>query len=288
MEKQIKKKSIIRHLVQAAFFALTNGYAMGFIKGKIYTGPTKAICFPGLNCYSCPGALMACPIGSLQSVLNGKGFQLSCYVFGFLMAVGTFCGRFVCGWLCPFGLFQDLLHKIPIFAKKKSLPGHRVLKYLKYVVLGLMVIILPLAIKNSAGMGSPWFCEYICPSGTLLAGLPLVSLNRKLGEAIGVLFCVKLGILLLIVYLSIKYYRPFCKYLCPLGALYGFFNPIAFYRFKLNEGECVKCGSCTSACKMGIDVMQNVKSMECIRCGDCRAACPKGCITTTFTKERKS
>ena len=276
------KKGTIRHWFQAAFFALTNGYAQGFIEGKIYKGPTKVFCVPGLNCYSCPGALNACPIGSLQAVLGSQSFNFSCYVFGLLMAFGTLMGRFVCGWLCPFGLVQDLLHKIPLFKKMKNMPGHDYLKKLKYVMLFLFVIILPLTVVNIVGMGKPWFCEYVCPSGTLLGGIPLISMNPELRDAIGGLFIWKLSILILVIVLSIKYYRPFCKYLCPLGALYGFFNPISFYRFRIDEEKCVKCGACSKACQMGIDVCSNPNSMECIRCGACKNACPKQAITSTY------
>ena len=63
-----RPKKGIRLWIQIIFAALTNGYVNGFLQSKIYTGPTKAICVPGLNCYSCPGALGACPIGSLQAV----------------------------------------------------------------------------------------------------------------------------------------------------------------------------------------------------------------------------
>ena len=66
-----KKQSLVRRLSQAAFFALTNGYARGFAEGRIYKGSLKKLCVPGLNCYSCPGALGSCPIGSLQAVLDG-------------------------------------------------------------------------------------------------------------------------------------------------------------------------------------------------------------------------
>ena len=107
----------MRLIVQVGFTALTNGYVLGFIKGKIYKGPTKALCVPGLNCYSCPGALGACPIGSLQAVLGSRNYRFSFYIIGFLIFIGSLIGRFVCGWLCPFGLIQDLLYKIPFFRK---------------------------------------------------------------------------------------------------------------------------------------------------------------------------
>ncbi|MCH4193175.1 MAG: 4Fe-4S binding protein [Butyrivibrio sp.] len=271
----------IRLWFQAAFFALTNGYVTGFTQGKIYTGKAKYLCAPGLNCYSCPGALMSCPIGSLQAVLDGRGFALSCYVFGFLMAFGALFGRFICGWMCPFGLVQDLLYRIPVRHKHKNLPGHRYLKNIKYVILALFVILLPSVIVNAAGVGSPWFCEWICPSGTLLGGIPLVLLNSGLRNAVGFRFAWKTGLLTAILLFAVFYYRPFCKYLCPLGGFYGFFNPIAAYRFHIDQDSCTKCGACQRSCKMDIRVFEQPNSMECIRCGDCMRACPHHAIHST-------
>lgn len=279
-----KKKSRFRHWFQAAFFALTNGYVTGFFKGKIYTGKTKVLCVPGLNCYSCPGALGSCPIGALQAVLGSRGFIVSCYVFGLLMAAGALFGRLICGFMCPFGLVQELLHKIPICSKKKNLPGHKYLKYLKYVMFILFVVILPSAAVNIAGMGKPWFCEYICPSGTLFGGIPLVFMNENLREAVGFLFSWKVFLLLATAVLSIKFYRPFCKYVCPLGAVYGVFNPIAFYRFRVDQDACTQCGACQRVCKMDIRVWKQPNSMECIRCGDCKGVCPMHAITSTWEK----
>ena len=267
---------------QALWFALTNGYARGFMSGRIYQGPLKKFCAPGLNCYSCPGAYLSCPIGSLQAVLDSGQYRASLYVFGFMAAFGVLLGRFVCGWLCPFGLVQDLLHKIPVFRKRKNLPGHRVLRYGKYAVLLFLVILLPLTVTNAFDMGEPWFCKYFCPSGTLLAGLPLLAANENLRSAIGFLFGWKFLILVSLLLLSVKFYRPFCKYLCPLGAFYGFFNRIALYRFEVDAEKCVRCGKCREVCGMDIKTWETPNSMECIRCGDCKQACPTGAITSGF------
>ena len=148
-----RRQSLTRRLFQAAFFALTNGYVRGFAEGKIYKGSLKRLCVPGLNCYSCPGALGSCPIGALQAVLDGGKFRFSAYVLGLLMAFGTLFGRLVCGWMCPFGLVQELLHRLPFPKKRKNLPGHRVLVYLKYLVLVLFVIALPLGVRDRFGLG---------------------------------------------------------------------------------------------------------------------------------------
>lgn len=278
----------IRIITQIAFTALTNGYINGFLQGTIYGGESKNLCVPGLNCYSCPGALGACPMGSLQAVLSSRDYKFSFYVVGFLMAFGAFFGRFVCGWLCPFGLIQDLLYKIPFPLKVKKVYGDKYLKYLKYIVLIVFVIILPITIVNVAGGGNPWFCKWICPSGTLLGGVPLILENESLKESIGFLFSWKLSILILILLVSIMIYRPFCRYLCPLGAIYSFFNPISIYRFKIDKDKCTNCTVCQSKCKLDIPIYEDVNSLECIRCGDCIKVCPKNAITVTFSKNIKN
>lgn len=276
----IKKR--LRLWVQIGFTAVTNGYAAGFAGGRIFTGTTKSLCVPGLNCYSCPGALGACPIGSLQAVLGSRKYQFSFYIVGFLMVVGAVFGRFVCGWLCPFGLVQDFLYKIPFFRKRKLLPGDRYLKYLKYLLLVGFVILLPLFAVDFVGQGSPWFCKWVCPSGTLTAGIPLVLANKPLQAAVGWLYAWKVLLLVLLLLLSVWVYRPFCRYLCPLGAIYGLFNPIAFYKIKIDTEKCTSCGACQKACPFHIPTWQTPNSPDCIRCGDCVKACPHQAVSSGF------
>ncbi|NLA70511.1 MAG: 4Fe-4S binding protein [Clostridiales bacterium] len=283
MELVKRIKDRIRLWVQILFAALTNGYAIGFIKGKIFTGPSKAMCLPGLNCYSCPGSLGSCPIGSLQAVLGSKNYKFSFYIIGFIMLIGWLLGRFVCGWLCPFGLVQDLLYKIPVPFKRKNLPRHKWLIWVKYIVLALFVVALPLLATDFLGQGSPWFCKYICPSGTLFAGIPLVVANESLQGAIGLLFSWKVLVLAAVVIISIVIYRPFCKYLCPLGALYGLFNKISIYRLDVDKVKCTRCTKCQQVCKMDVPVYDKPNSMECIRCGDCIKACPENAIYSSLS-----
>lgn len=271
-----KRRFSPRLLIQILYAALSNGYIAGFARGKIYQGPMKQLCLPGLNCYSCPGALGACPVGALQSVLASRDYAFSFYVVGFLMAVGALCGRLICGFLCPFGLVQDLMHRIPLPRKMKirRIPGEKRIGYLRYGILLVFVVLLPSLAVNIIGQGDPWFCKYICPSGTLLGGIPLVLAGDGFRDAAGALFDWKMLLLIFFLLFSAAYYRPFCRFICPLGAVYGLANPVSLYRYRLLEERCTHCGKCKSACKMGIDPAKNPNSPECIRCGECVRACP--------------
>ena len=257
----------LRIAIQAAAALLQNANLRGFFKGEIYGGSLKNICVPGLNCYSCPGALGSCPIGSLQSSLGAMRFRFPYYVVGLLVFFGALLGRFVCGFLCPFGLLQDLLHKIPFPKKLGTFRGDKFLRGLKYIILITFVIVLPLSAKLI-----PYFCKYICPSGTL-SGILLALSDTKLFRLFGSGFALKAAILALIILLSVLIFRPFCKYICPLGAFYAPFNKFALVRMDADKSRCVGCGACSKACRMGIDPSKQPNSLECIRCGECIDAC---------------
>lgn len=289
MAKKDRKKAGIRgfrHWVQALWALLSNSYLVGFALGKIYQGSLKNLCLPGMNCYSCPGALGACPIGAMQAVIGSWNFKFAFYVAGFLMFVGSLIGRFVCGWLCPFGLIQDLLHKIPFPRKIKTFRGDKLLRKLKYVFLAVFVILMPLFLVDILGQGAPWFCKLICPVGTLEGGIPLVLLNEGLRSAVGWLYGWKTVILVVILAASVVIYRPFCKYICPLGGIYGLFNPISVFRYRIDRTKCVSCGKCAGQCDMGCDPVKNPNDPECIRCGKCAEICPTGAICAGFRDKK--
>ena len=234
------------------------------------------VCVPGLNCYSCPAASGACPIGSFQAVVGSSKFRFSYYITGILILIGVLLGRFICGFLCPFGWFQELLHKIP--TKKFSTKRLRPLTYLKYIILVVMVFLLPLLLVNEIGLGDPYFCKYLCPQGVLEGAIPLSLVNSGIRAALGTLFTWKLGILLTVIVLSILFFRPFCKWICPLGAFYALFNRISLLQIQVEEHRCVSCGKCAKACKMDVDVLKTPAHTECIRCGMCINACPTGAL----------
>lgn len=164
--------SRFRGWIQAGATLLTNLHLPNFLKGGLYQGAGKTVCVPGLNCYSCPAASGACPIGAFQAVVGSSKFSFSYYITGFLILLGVLLGRFICGFLCPFGWFQELLHKIP--TKKLSTKKLRPLTYLKYAVLLVMVLLLPAFLVNDVGMGDPFFCKYLCPQGVLEGAIPAV------------------------------------------------------------------------------------------------------------------
>lgn len=290
MDKQAKKSERFRHFFQVLWAVITNSYLIGFVRGKIYQGKIKNICVPGMNCYSCPGAVAACPIGALQATIGSYEYKFAFYVAGFMILVGTFMGRFVCGWLCPFGLIQDLLNKIPLPSKLKirTFKGDRQLRWLKYGILLVFVILLPLYITDMIGQGYPWFCKLICPVGTLEGGIPLVLLNDAMRATVGWLYAWKNVILIVTILVSILIYRPFCKYICPLGAIYSLFNPVSILRYRVDSEKCVNCGACAKACKMGCDPVKNANGLECIRCGKCKNICPTHAIEyCTVSKSMK-
>lgn len=262
----------MRGWIQAGATLLSNIHLSNFFKGGIYQGTGKALCVPGLNCYSCPAASGACPIGAFQAVAGSSKFGFSYYITGFLILVGVLLGRFVCGFLCPFGWLQDLLHKIP--GRKISTKRLKSLTYVKYGVLIGTVILLPVLVTNDVGMGDPYFCKYICPQGVLEGALPLAAVDAGIRGALGILFARKLMVLVTVGVLSVIFYRPFCKWVCPLGAFYGLMNKVSLLGVEVDLRKCVSCERCVEVCKMDVDITRAPNHGECIRCGKCVTVCP--------------
>lgn len=274
----IRHKPSKRRLIQVYAALLYNANIKGFITGNIYKGNSKTLCVPGLNCYSCPGAVGACPLGALQNALSSSGTRAPAYVFGIIILFGLLLGRTVCGFLCPVGLFQDLVYKIKTPKLKKS-KFTRIFSYFKYVLLVGLVVIVPIMFAvQTPSSAVPGFCKYICPAGTLGGAVSLLSNpnNASMFAMLGPLFTWKFALLVVIVVASVFIYRFFCRFFCPLGAIYGLFCKIALLGVKLDKNKCTDCGLCLSACKMDI---KHVGDHECINCGDCISACPTKAIS---------
>ena len=256
-----------RRIIQVITALLYNCNFTGFAEGSLYTGGLKRLCVPGLNCYSCPGAIGACPIGSLQNALQSYKFRFPYYVLGLMILMGVLLGRTICGFLCPFGLIQELLYKI----RTPKIPKTRMTRILscgKYLVLA-GVVIVPLS------LGAPGFCKYICPAGTIEAGIPLAIGNAQIRGMLGALFTWKMFVLVIIIASAIFAFRSFCRFLCPLGAFYSLFHKVAFAGIRVDEDKCAGCGACRTFCRMDI---KEPGDRECVQCGKCRDVCRNGAI----------
>ncbi len=278
----------LRRKVQVAAAILGNSYWLFPWRSPIYQGVLKKFCFPGLNCYSCPAAVTACPLGALQNALAAARFSLSSgqfhlglYVAGLLALIGSFIGRAPCGWFCPFGLLQELIAKVPV----KKVELWRPLRRLRFLILGLFVVLLPLLLLDAAGYGQTWFCKLICPAGTLEAGLPLLWLIPDLRGMVGFLFSWKLFLLVIIVVGCIFITRFFCRAVCPLGAIFGSFNRLSWLRLQFKEENCVQCKACYRVCPVDLsffDGRDDINSTSCIRCMRCFSVCPASAVCVNF------
>ena len=266
-----------RKLIQLYSALLYNAHLRGFIEGEIYQGKTKAVCVPGFNCYSCPGAAGACPLGSIQNALACSGHRAGWYVLGIIMIFGLSLGRTICGWLCPLGLIQELLHKIPTPKIPKSRVT-RALSYLKYVILAVFVVAIPMWYGIRHDMAIPGFCKYICPAGTFEGAIALLSnpKNSSYFAMLGILFTRKFVIMLVIATACIFCYRSFCRFICPLGAIYGMFNRLALISVKVDESRCIGCGACVRSCQMDV---RHTGDHECINCAKCMSVCNKNALS---------
>ena len=190
-----------------------------------------------------------------------------------VLGVTALWGRFFCGYLCAFGAVQELLS----FAGKKLLPGlrrmpekaDRPFKYVKYVVLLAVVLLvwtLQLPVDSTF---SPWGVF-----GALLSGNLSV-----MADAIPTL---GFGLLLGILILSLFVERAFCRYLCPLGALFTPLSAVRLFRIRRLETACTGCRACTRACAMGVTVHEDsdLRSGECIDCMRCVGVCHPQALRT--------
>lgn len=160
-----------------------------------------------------------------------------------------------------------MLHKIP-GPKLRVRDRHG---WARYVALVALVFVVPWFTFES------WFCK-LCPAGKIEAGIPLVLTNPAIRAQIGWFFWFTISLLLIMMVASVVVSRPFCRWACPLGAIWSPFNKASALRLEVDETKCTKCGLCESACPMGIVPHENPNALSCIRCLRCVRACPTGAL----------
>jgi polyferredoxin len=176
-----------------------------------------------------------------------KYIGLSALALWFIIA-----GRLFCGKACPLGFMQDLLFKIPFKVKIKTFMFDRPLRFLKYAHL---------------------IYSFVLPGLVALGLLAAFEVHEA-----GALVYIILALIAVIIR------RPFCKYVCAIGAASSLFNKFSWYKYRTLDAECVKCGICTKKCPMNITPYTMKNSPECIRCGACKKACPKNALVSGLYK----
>lgn len=256
--------SPFRRASQIFGLLMANLHVAVIYESQIYQGVFKSACLPFLYCHSCPTAAFACPLGVMQHFAAIHSFPF--FLVGGLMFVGLLVGRLACGWVCPVGLFQELLFKIK--SVKITLP--RAFNILPYMIFIVFIVVLPFITTEH------WFSK-LCPVGTLTAGIPWVlwnPVNPSTGVltiepgTVGLLFAVKLIILGAALWLFVSSKRPFCTYFCPMGVFWSFFNKVSIMKLTVDDG-CKKCDVCQTKCPEDIKIYEDPNARECIRCLEC-------------------
>jgi ferredoxin-type protein NapH len=249
-----------RRWVQAVSFLVMNSFVLQGL---------KSIPCLGMNCYACPGAIFACPIGTLQHFAAIR--QIPFYTLGVLGLVGVLVGRLACGWLCPFGWLQELMYGLRRRLRWRSWPVSERLGWLRYAFLIVLVGIVPVLTLE------PWFSK-LCPVGTIEAGIPWLLLDAQLRAQAGWLFALKVAILLGFLVWMGHSKRPFCRFVCPLGAIWSPFNRLSTLRLAVDEASCTHCDACLGVCPVDIQIHEDPDSTRCIRCMECIKVCPEVAI----------
>ena len=182
-------------------------------------------------------------------------------------------GKTGLGWLCPFGLCR-IFHKIPV-GKTQMLAGGEGNEILEVRFLRIVGNSAPYGNYGHDRSGETLVLQLHLPVGNDVCRYSSGCREREVASCSRMAVYLKLVILASILILFRIFVQTFCRYLCPLGAVYGFFNPIALYRFRIDEGKCIRCGACQKACKLNIKTYEN-PTVWTVFAGDCQKACPEG------------
>lgn len=236
------------------------------------------MCSPVFHCYACPLATFACPIGVIAQF--GALHVFPFIAVGLLIAVGALFGTLICGWVCPFGFLQDLAAKVP--TPKFDLP--KFTGYFRYVVL----IGTVLAVPYFFGESHPLFVCRVCPAGALEAAVPTMVGQAIAGTEVVWPNAIKLTILIVFIIAIFFMKRPWCRVLCPLGAIFSLFNRISAFFLQFDADKCTHCEKCHKLCEYGIEPEKTPNDLNCIRCLECTKCSPDALNLGSIFEQSKS
>ncbi len=246
----------VRTIVQISVFALV----LLIVLGKTLAESGIALPFaPDVSLHA------ICPFGGVATLYTfattgtfiQKIHSSSFILMGLGVVVALLFGTIFCGYVCPFGSFQEWIGKIgkKLFPKKynRFVPKNldRVLRYLRYVVLGLIVYQSAVTTKLIFESVDPYYALFHLFTGEVAITAYIV--------------------LITIAILSLFVERPWCKYLCPYGAFLGLFNTIRIFKIRSNKDTCIDCKQCDNVCPMNIEVSKHtvIRDPQCITCHKC-------------------
>ena len=252
-KRKLSVTQLVRHLIQLAAFLLAPGLFITVFSD----------------------------IGSIYKAVISGGFSFAAFraellLVAAVLLITALWGRFFCGFLCSFGAMGDLIWGLTHIRKKRgakiSPPADAVLKYVKYLVLIFTVLCIWTLAIPTGELWSPWtvFGMY-----ATVQGFPAAKYLLSLG-----------ALLLLIIMLGSAFVeRFFCRYFCPLGAIFSLISRFRLFRIKKPTDGCGGCRLCTARCSMGIALYRQdaVRSGECIDCFKCTGCCPRDNVSASVS-----
>ncbi len=236
-----------RHIFQGLFLVLVLAGVFVFRKNLEVWCP-----FGGVECLS-----LYLHDGKMLCALGASNF----FILTAILLLTLAMKRVFCGYMCPVGTVAEVMRclakKCGIKAVEPAPAVDRVLSLLKYVVLAGVLWGTFAATELIARHGDP--CFAMIGSGT--------------NEAVPWTAFVVLGLLVVV---SLFVSMPFCRWLCPFGAVLNIFSRVGLTRVHRDAGTCINCGRCSKACPMQIEVAKSasVSEARCLTCGECLLVCP--------------